>query len=159
MAVIIGSKYTIVDVDQILEKVNDISQDMGVEIQILDAGLVFGKEHLIVAVEKAERAFSQSRNISKSIPTEVLLYAGAERQISKAIQKMGIKADLESLAIIIHGDVDPDIFLTRMGWQCDDTVLEPDIGRASEFGIMAQVDESNITDLVLERMGLSELDR
>ncbi len=159
MAMIIGSKHTITDIDQTLEEVNGISKNMGIGIQILDAGLIFGKEHLMVAVEKAERAFAQNMNISKSIPTEVMLYAGAERQISKAIQKMGIKKDLEELAIILHGDVDPIVFLSNIGWKRDDTVLEPDIDRASDFGITAQVDENNITDLVLERMALSELDR
>ena len=144
MVVIIGARHRITDIDEALKAIADLSAELGVQIQVLDAALVFGKEHLEVAVEKAERAFSQERNISNTMGTEILLYAGAERQISKAIEKMGMKPGIEELAIIILGDANPDTIMSKLGWERDDSVLDSD--------------EDNI-DMILEKMALSELDR
>ena len=148
MVVIMGARHRIVDIDKTLKAIADLSAELEVEIQMLDANMVFGKEHLVVAVEKAERAFSQKRNISKTMGTEILLYAGAERQISKAIEKMGLKPGIEELAVIIisqHDHPDPDKIMAELGWQRDDSVLDPD--------------EEEKIDMILEKMALSELDR
>lgn len=145
MAVIIGARHRIVDIDNTLKAIADLSAEMEIEIQVLDANLVFGKEHLVVAIEKADRAFSQGRNISKTMGTEIMLYAGAERQISKAIEKMGLKPGIEELAIVVLTDIDANSILSKLGWERDDSVLEP--ASAEEI------------DIMLEKMALSELDR
>ena len=148
MAVIFGARHLVADVDGELEKLSIASKNLGVEIQVLDAHMVFGMEHIEIALEKTERAFDQGRNIAKTRGTELMLYAGAERQISKAIEKMGLKPGIEELAVIIigqHNNSDLDKIMAELGWERDDSVLEP--GAPEDI------------DIILEELALSELDR
>lgn len=158
MAVICGARHRIKNVDTVLEVVASLGESRGKEIQILDATMIFGREHLEAAAEKTVRAFSEGRNISKTMATELLLYAGAERQISTAIRKMGIKEGLEEIAVVIFGDEDIDQIIDELGWVRDDSVLEPDLGNLEKFGIDS-TDHDNVIDIVLEKMALSELER
>ncbi len=164
MAVIFGAKHHVTDVDDELEKVALASENLGVEIQVLDAGMVFGREHIEVALERVDRAFAQKRNIAKTRGVEFMLYAGAERQISRALDKMGLKNGMNELAIVVFGDLEPDVILDELGWARDDTVLQPDASRAGEYGIDLDVKSNDIPparliDHVLEKMALTELDR
>ena len=164
MAVIIGSRHMVTDVDEELKKVQTASEILGVEIQVLDAHLIFGREHIEVALERTERAFAQERNIAKTQGVELMLYAGAERQISKALEKMGLKEGIDEMAIIVFGDLDPDIIVNELGWTRDDTVLQPDPRRSGEYGMdtdlaLNDIPPARLIDHVLEKMALTELDR
>ena len=55
---------------------------MGGEIVLMDPDMVVGKDHIISAAIHAERSFSEGTNRSKTILTEIILYAAWERQIS-----------------------------------------------------------------------------
>ena len=99
MAVIFGARHLVVDIDDELKRVSEASENLDVEIQVLDAQMVFGQEHIEVALEKSERAFAQGRNIAKTRGTELILYSGAERQISKALDKMGLKEGIDERKI------------------------------------------------------------
>ena len=168
MAVIFGARHLVTNVDDELDRLANLSDNLGVEIQVLDAHLVFGREHIEVALDKSNRAFAQGRNIANTRGVELMLYAGAERQISKALDKMGLKEGLDELAIVVFGDQDPDIILGELGWVRDDSVLQPDPNRADEYGIDQNIylgpDNDNIPntrliDHILEKMTLTELDR
>jgi len=74
------------------------------DIQFFDAELIASQEHLYFAVLNALQAFQNKTNISKSIAMETMLYASAQRQIQKAIQRGGIKPETTSMAVIIIGE-------------------------------------------------------
>ena len=162
MAVIFGARHLVTNIDDELGKVSLASENLGVEIQVLDAHMIFGKEHIEVALERTERTFAQGRNIAKTQGVELMLYAGAERQISKALDKMGLKKGMDELVIVIFGDQEPDIILDELGWTRDDAVFQPDPSRAGEYGLDLDLDGIPITKLIdhiLEKMALTELDR
>jgi tRNA threonylcarbamoyladenosine modification (KEOPS) complex Cgi121 subunit len=159
MVVISGTRHRITNTDTVLDRIDKLRKSLGTEIQILDANMIFGREHLEVAIEKTERAFSEGRNLSSNKATELLLYAGAETQISKAIVKMGIKEGLEEIAVIAFGDIPVERIMDELGWSQDDSVLEADVENLKRFGIVTDDMQDNITDLVLEKMALSELGR
>ena len=160
MAVIFGARHLVASVDDELDRISSASESLDVEIQVLDAHMVFDREHIEIALEKSERAFAQGRNIAKTRGTELMLYAGAERQISKALKKMGLKEGMEELAIIAFWDQEPDIILDKLGWTRDDTVLQPDPSNAIEYGIdLDGIPPDKLIDHILEMMALSELDR
>ena len=145
MAEIFGVRHRVEDTGQTLASISQVAEKNGIEIQVFDATKIIGMEHLEVATEKAQRAFSEDRNLSNTLATEILLYASAERQISEAIRKLGIKDGAEELAVVILGDIDPGQIMSELGWTRDDSVLKP----ASETEI----------DQILEKMAMSELER
>jgi len=75
-----------------------------VDIQFFDAELIATQEHLYFAVLNALQAFKNKTNLSKSPAMETMLYASAQRQIQKAIERCGIKPQTKSMALIIIGD-------------------------------------------------------
>lgn len=101
-----------------------------VEAQFFDADLVATWQHLYFAVLNALMAFQNKRNISKSIAVEVMLYASAQRQIKKAIAKMGVKQGSSKVAVVIIGSnetlVDAGFVAVKncLGLDADASVLE-----------------------------------
>jgi len=74
------------------------------DIQFFDAELIATHKHLYFAVLNALQAFQNKTSISKSPAMETMLYASAQRQIQKAIQRCGIKPETTSMAVIIIGE-------------------------------------------------------
>jgi len=142
------------------------------DIQFFDADLTATQEHLYFAVLNALRAFANKTNLSKSPAMETMLYASAQRQIQKAIERSGIKPESRNMSVVIIGD-DPkqiekalEAVSESVGSKPDETVLEltkPKCAKIMKaFGIsgeeMKTVDGGDekkaITDLVIERMAL-----
>jgi len=69
------------------------------DVQFFDAALIAGPQHLYFAVLNALKAFKNNTNISKSLAVESLLYASAQRQISDAVNLIGIKTDTTRIAV------------------------------------------------------------
>ena len=74
------------------------------DLQFFDADLIATEEHLYFATLNALQAFQSKTNISKSLAMETMLYASAQRQIQKAIQRSGIKPQTTNIAVIIIGE-------------------------------------------------------
>jgi len=70
-------------------------------IQVLDASFVAGEKHLLFTVLNALNAFEQGHNISESLEVEVLLYASGQRQIRKAIERLGLKPATSEIAVVV----------------------------------------------------------
>lgn len=145
-------------------------------LQIMDADLAAGYEHLILAIKMAIKAFKEKRKIAKTIAMEALLYASAKRQIKEAIESAGpsssgrcviiaispseeeIKSTLEKLKN--YGVEDESLV------QITDSKL-PRILRVFEIceseiylsKTLHSSEASTLQSLVLERVALSDLNR
>jgi len=103
---------------------------LSIELQFFDADLVATQQHLYFAVLNALQAFRNKTNISKSLAVEAMLYASAQRQIRKAIQRCGIKPETTSMAVVIIGENPAEIealleaIAVCVGAEPDETVLE-----------------------------------
>jgi len=73
-------------------------------IQVLDASLVAGFEHLYFAVLNALKSFEDGLNISKSLAVEILLFASGQDQIRRAIEILGVKPSSNKIALVIVAD-------------------------------------------------------
>jgi len=73
----------------------------GVEVQLFDASVIAGHEHLFFAALNALNAFRTGINISKSLAVEALLYASAQRQIRRAVERLGVKPGLSDVALLL----------------------------------------------------------
>ena len=85
-------------------KANREENGGNVDLQFFDAQLIATAEHLYFAALNALQAFQNKTNISKSPAMETMLYASAQRQIQKAIQRCGIKPQTTNMAAIIIGE-------------------------------------------------------
>ncbi len=70
-------------------------------IQFFDATLIAGWEHLYFATLNALNAFKSKQNISNSLAMEALLFASAQRQISRAVEMLGIRPESSQVAVLI----------------------------------------------------------
>ena len=74
-------------------------QTQNVDIQFFDAELIATQEHLYFAILNALQAFKNKTNHSKSLAMETILYASAQLQIQKAIERSGIKPKTKNMAV------------------------------------------------------------
>ena len=128
---------------------------LGGEVVIMDPMYVCGKDHIISAVRHAERSFEHGTNRSKTILTEILLYAAGERQISKALKKMRPKAGCREYALALL-DVPDDMKLNNIGMERDDSILDANVNKADALGLDRSFDIP-IEDLALEMVALLDL--
>ena len=78
------------DVKAFLNQFNAKKGD--VTIQLFDAKKnVAGPQHLYFAAVNALNVFSKKTNISNNLEVEALLFASAQRQITKAVEMLGLK--------------------------------------------------------------------
>jgi tRNA threonylcarbamoyladenosine modification (KEOPS) complex Cgi121 subunit len=85
-------------------KANRQIETQSVWIQFFNSNLIATYKHLYFAVLNALYAFKNQTNLSKSLAMETLLYASAQPQIRKAIQTLGLTADMPEMAITIISD-------------------------------------------------------
>ncbi len=111
-------------------KANRRETQENVDLQFFDAQLIATQQHLYFAALNALQAFRNKTNISKSLAMETMLYASAQRQIQKAVQRCGIKPQTTAMAVIIIG-VHPtkiktmrDAVTAQVGIEPDEKVLE-----------------------------------
>ncbi|MDG6218835.1 MAG: KEOPS complex subunit Cgi121 [Candidatus Thermoplasmatota archaeon] len=166
---VFGCKGRISSVNNFIEQVNDFEIRHKICIQLMDATLVFGKDHIISAFEHAKRAMKQNSASTHSFEMELLLYASGERQIKHAISKMGLKKNNTSFVIIFlfneqikkQINIIFDIFLQTFNLRKDDSVLEADESMLTEFGIakqaIASVRKDQLVQLVLEKVALVDI--
>ncbi len=137
-------------------------------IQVVNADFVYGKDHLFSAVEHTIRSFKNRMNSLKSLSLEMLLYASGERQIQKAIEKIGIKKGNQKIAFIFIkannrkiSDDEVEHVLSSLNLKRDDKVLEGDVDTLKRFGItedeLSTIPESKYGDLLLEKVALVDI--
>jgi KEOPS complex subunit Cgi121 len=160
MLKIIGAKGNIKDVDKFLKKVENIAQEFNILIQVFDADLIFGYNHLISAYEHAKRAMLRKTNTTFSLEKEILLYASGERQLKLAIPKMGVKKGIANIAFIFAeskiSDQKIDDILKQLSLIRDDEVLKGNMDTLNKFGInkneLETITKDKYGDLILEKI-------
>jgi KEOPS complex subunit Cgi121 len=168
MIKIIGAKGNIQDVDSFLKKVSKFIEENDILIQVFDAELIYGKNHLISAYEHAKRAIDRKTNTTNSLEMETLLYSSGERQLKLAIPKMGVKKGSVSIALIFISKSQSKIsdklvseFLEELSIKRDDSVLEGNEDTLNKFGIseseMKTVTKAKYGDLILEKVAMVDI--
>ncbi len=134
-----------------------IKSPPGSWIQFFNPTYVATWEHLYFAVLNALLSFSNTRNISKSMPMECLLYASAQRQIQKAIKIIGIKPALTNVAIVVVGGK-PDtiqafvsIISKQVSSEPDETILEITEEKASLIREIFKINENELATIIEDR--------
>jgi KEOPS complex subunit Cgi121 len=157
---------------EFLDKVSK-AKPAGIEVQFFDARRVATWQHLYFAALNALTAFKNKENISKSLAMETLLYAAAERQITRAVELVGIAATSSDVAVLIIGKeprkVESALSMVskNIGGQSDERVLKLSKDKVATIQKVFDISEAELrtviekndvnkamTDLVVERMAL-----
>jgi len=160
------------DIEQLLKIIRK-EKPSSIEIQFFDAKFVATWQHLYFAVLNALTAFKNNENISRSLAMETMLYASAQRQISKAMKLLGIKPNSSEIAVLIIGEKPEKVRSSlamvskHINSEPDDSVLELSNQKATstkkifeissvELKTVTKKDdwERALIDLVIERMAL-----
>lgn len=135
-------------------------------LQVLRADRVIGADHLRSAAFHAKRAFDEGRNQADNLDVEFTRYAAGERQIRKAIDKMGIPEGCEAAVVCGFGEKRRDVveyFVDWLGLPESEAVLEADEAALKSFGItdaqLAATTPAVRMDLVLEAVASVDLMR
>ncbi len=139
-----GFKSNITDFNHLMDNINEISQNC--TIQLLNADGIAGYEHILHATIHAIKAFERDENIANDLGLEICVRASAQRQISKALNILGIKEGKMNICAVAVGCTENilDLMETILGNK-DDEVLKPD-----EI-ILKKI--YNISDVEIETMG------
>ncbi|RLI11464.1 hypothetical protein DRO35_04975 [Candidatus Bathyarchaeota archaeon] len=70
-------------------------------IQIFDADMIAGFDHIYFSVLNALRAFNSGKRISENLAVEILLYASGQHQIRKAIEMLGVKPSSTRILVVV----------------------------------------------------------
>lgn len=157
-------------VGEILERVRKVDQRRGTVTQIFDARLVAGKAHLAHASRLALLSHARGKGFAASLALELMCWAAAERQISKALEKMGLKEDSSAVGLVSVGEEREGVegalkeVLRETEMEEGDEVLElsPQKVRwlSEKFSLPEQmIRKLGVQKLVLERVALLALER
>ena len=99
-----------VEIENVESFLNNVRRRIeDVSVQFFNAKLIAGPEHLYFAALNALKAFESNLNISKSLAVETLLYASAQRQIRKAVELLGIKAESSKVAMLVLDETEAKV--------------------------------------------------
>ncbi len=172
MMTVFGAFGEIKDVESFIQHLNDFSAQERLIIQAFDAQVVYGKDHILSAVMHAKRAFQQRTNATNTLALEILLYAAGERQIQKAIKKMGIKKGKQGIVFLITDTsnkkdlkgADESVvqkLLNTFQFTRDDDVIYGDMETLKCFGItkseLSTVSKEKYGELILERIAMVDI--
>ena len=165
MIEIIGAEGKISNIEVFLKKTQEFSKKNNIKIQSFDAELIYGKDHLTSSYNHAKRAFENKTNTSPDIEMELLLYSSGERQLKKAIPKMGIKKEKTKIIFIfIDNKIDKKVikdFLKILNLNRNDKVIEGNINTLKKFGIkdneIKTVNKEKYGDLILEKVAMVDI--
>ncbi|NLN71877.1 MAG: hypothetical protein GX137_03705 [Thermoplasmatales archaeon] len=132
-------------------------RSLGGDAVLFNPDMVCGPAHLLSAAEHAARAFRNGTNRSKTLATEIILYAAGDRQISKAMRKMNPKdPERPVAAVVINMD---DLRLEDIGAERCDGILAAGIGKAKALGIDRYGEGIDPESLALEMVAMLEIEK
>lgn len=166
MIKVVGAKGNIQDVDFFLKKVRGFAKEHDVVVQVFNADMIYGKNHILSAVKHAIRSHERKNNTTNTLEMEILLYASGERQLKLAIPKMGVKSGDANIAFVFVDDIQwaSGSLSDKKGVELikslnlvrDDSVLNGNADTLKEFGITSSelktVTKAKYGDLILEKV-------
>ncbi|MBI5680440.1 MAG: hypothetical protein HZC47_06075 [Methanobacterium sp.] len=123
---IAGFMQDVGNFSDLMKKINEISNDC--TIQLLNSDGIAGREHILHATVHAIKSFKRDENIANDLGLEICVRASAQRQISKALDILGLKkGEMNICAVFVGCNNDSMSKLDVLLDKRDNNVLKPDI--------------------------------
>ena len=151
---IMGFSTYVDDITGLIRKMDNLGGNSCV-IQLLNADSIADEEHILHAILQATSAFKRKDNIANDLGLEICVRASGQRQISKAINILGLKDGLNKIcAITINCN---DLVLKELELELgnrNDDVLKVDENRLKDIYQITDEEiktSGNITRVMMER--------
>ncbi len=118
------------DVEDLLRKVSELNRKG--YLGVANPMAVCGRGHAISAYMHAKREFERGTSVSREFSGEFLRYLTGERQISKAIEKGGIR---EGSGVIVVSEMPVDEILMELNLKRDDSLIPCSEEKARHLGL------------------------
>lgn len=160
---------TIDSVEDFMSEVNHFAQIHDVHIQVLNAEMVYGTLHIKSAISHAIRSYEEQRMATQSLAMEVLLYASGERQLTRAIPKMGVNEGKQSIIVIFLSDCQTDkdfdrlikVFTKQFKMKKDDSVLTGSLDTLKQWdvseAVISSLSPGQYEDVILEKVAFVDI--
>lgn len=172
MIAVVGASGSIDNVDVFIQRLVAFSNSEHLTVQAFDATMIYSTDHLFSATTHARRAFQQRTNATSSLALEILLYAAGERQIEKAIRKIGVKKGRQTIVFLITDALDEKEkktvdeaikkkLLKTFNLLPEESILQGDTRTLKRFGItekeLSTVPKERYGDLILEKIAMVDV--
>ncbi|MDR2624100.1 MAG: KEOPS complex subunit Cgi121 [Methanobrevibacter sp.] len=150
-----GFKGDVQDINETLKTVNGIQNSCcdGGMIQLMDAEAIAGVKHLEHGIVHGFNSFKSGLNIAKDIGIEICLRTTATRQISKALDIIGLKKGEMDICILLINH--PDYLLDEIStmFNRDDSVLREDEDVLKKIYDISKEELAvySVTDILIDR--------
>jgi tRNA threonylcarbamoyladenosine modification (KEOPS) complex Cgi121 subunit len=161
-----GNYVSIVGVQKIAEDAGKLvdrlrAQHGSMSIQALDAGAVYGADHLLGVLRIVLEAEKRGIMLANKRETELLIRLACTDQISEAMKRAGLKKGVPGCFIAFSNDSNaPSHFSDQIRRECtvDDSVLKPGMEKrirlAGMLGMNANFDDNEFLQYLLERAAI-----
>ncbi len=130
---------------------------LGGEVILLNPLYVYGKDHVLSAVDHAERAFRNGTHRSKTFLTETIMYIAGERQAGRALKKMRPGSDSGPMVAVLFDIDDPR--LEEIGLVRDDSVVDGTPEKAAAMGLDTHGLNVTYEELALELVAMLDVEK
>ncbi|MGA3296302.1 MAG: KEOPS complex subunit Cgi121 [Candidatus Bathyarchaeia archaeon] len=99
-------------------------------IQLFDLDRIAGSRHLFLAAYNAEKSYNSRRRISRSLSMEILLFVSGTRQITEALERVGINRATTRSAVLAIASSDQaitkisNLLIEKFNQNDDDRLLD-----------------------------------
>jgi KEOPS complex subunit Cgi121 len=162
------------DLQAFLDRLTEIGDAHGCTVQAFDARYVVSEAHLRRAVELADRAIERGNAVARDRGVEILLYAAGSRQIDRALT-LGVEEGEFSVVVLVSEPSKAESSTAPTDAELDaaeaveqrltpaSTLGEFDPERVCAFFEIGdrerEVVDGDLTDLVLERVALLDVEK
>jgi len=151
---IAGFKTKIENIQETLETINNLSSSCcdGCIIQLMDANGIAGKKHLLHGIIHSINAFKRKENLANNLGIEICIRVSSQRQISKALEILGIKKGEANIAVVLVNC--PDYFLDELNniFDRDDNVLKSNNDLKEIYNISEkELDIMAVEDILIDK--------
>jgi KEOPS complex subunit Cgi121 len=160
-----GGRGEVTKPEEFFEQLRKLGDELGVALQAFNARVIAGRVHLVHAAREAGLAIRSGKTFARSRELELLCWVAAERQIARAVERVGVKRGVREIALLSVGEQGSSIrlSLTRAlelaGLTPDPSVLElkpskvRPIRKAFDIGVR-ELRTVPLQSLILERIAL-----
>ena len=145
------------DVAHVLATADAVAQRLDTTVALLDPAAVYNARHLDSAVLHAERAWREGRQSARTLSAEVLLYASGELQVTRAIERCGIRPGLDRAVVLAVGPKCGAAIwglLDKLGWSRDPAGIPENPSALVRHGHPGTTPERDPEKWILQRVAL-----
>lgn len=165
-----GGHTNIKDIEKTIKILEEVDKKNGTISQLFDANKIAGKNHLLHSTKLALESIESGKAFADSPRIELTCWTAGLRQISKSLDRVGIKKGSKKIALATIGNKASTVNKTqseifqKIGVESDEKVLEVNSEKIEDLQTAFSISEKQtelfpLEEVVRERIALLSLDQ